>query len=259
MNTLPAVPNSGEAAAAGIVALLIVLGIYLVMGALAFASYILTSLSLYTIGSRRLIKNSWLSWLPIGREWVLGSIADEYDGKNGVNHKWRKILLTLDIIGYFGIILVFIVYIVMAVLAITGTTIAGFDFARPSATVGFASAIIAVILAYIASFACLMAVQILSYICYFKLYESTVPKKAVKYLLISLLVPFGMPICLYKAKDQGYMNIPEFLQPPVAAPVAEQPATEETQETVEQPQEAEVVASEPEQAVTEPTEHPKED
>lgn len=242
-----------------VVMLFVMLFIYLICGAIAFASYIVTSLSLYTIGSRRLIKNSWLSWLPIGREWVLGSIADEYDGKNGVNHKWRKILLTLDIIGYFGVILVFIVYIVIAVLAITGTTIAGFDFARPSATVGFASAIIAVIIAYIASFACLMAVQILSYICYFKLYESTVPKKAVKYLLISLLVPFGMPICLYKAKDQGYMNIPEFLQPPVAAPVAEQPATEEAQETVEQPQEDEVVASEPEQAVTEPTEQPKED
>lgn len=258
MNTLPAVPEA-EMATGAIIAIIIVMFIYLAIVALAFASYILTSLSLYTIGSRRLIKNSWLSWLPIGREWILGSIADEYDGKNGVNHKWRKILLTLDIIGYFGVILVFIVYIVIAVLAITGTTIAGFDFARPSATVGFASAIIGVIIAYIASFACLMAVQILSYICYFKLYESTVPKKAVKYLLISLLVPFGMPICLYKAKDQGYMNIPEFLQPPVAAPVAEQPATEEAQETVEQPQETEVVASENEQATTEPTEQPKED
>ena len=243
-----------------VVMLFVMLFIYLISGALALANYILTSLSLYTVASRRLIKNAWLCWLPIGKEWILGSIADEYDGKNGVNHKWRKILLTLDIIGYFGVILVFIVYVVIAVLAITGTTIAGFDFARPSATVGFASAIIGVIIAYIASFACLMAVQILSYICYFKLYESTVPKKAVKYLLISLLVPFGMPICLYKAKDQGYMNIPEFLQPPVAAPVAEQPATEEpAQEAVEQPQETEVVASEPEQAVTEPTEQPKED
>lgn len=256
MNTLPAVPEA-EMATGAIIAIIIVMFIYLAIGALALASYVLTSLSLYTIGSRRLIKNSWLSWLPIGRDWVLGKIAEEYDGKNGIERKWGKIMLTLSIIGNLGLVAFFVIYIIFVIMAI-GTESAGLGMEAFMLSTGIGMAILFLVV-YIAALICLAALQFLSYICYFKLYESTVPKKAVKYLLISLLVPLGMPICLYRAKDQGYMNIPEFLQPPVAAPVAEQPATEEAKEAVEQPQEAEVVVSEPEQAVTEPTEQPKED
>lgn len=256
MNNLPAVPEA-EMATGAIIAIMIVMFIYLAIGVLALASYILTSLSLSTIGSRRLIKNSWLSWLPVGRDWVLGKIAEEYDGKNGIERKWGKIMLTLSIIGNLGLVAFFVIYIIFVIMAM-GIESAGLGMEAFMLSTGIGMVILFLVV-YIAALICLAALQFLSYICYFKLYESTVPKKAVKYLLISLLVPFGMPICLYKAKDKGYMNIPEFLQPPVAESVAEQPATEEAQETVEQPQGAEVVASEPEQAVTEPTEQPKED
>ena len=241
-----------------VVMLFVMLFIYLIIGAIALVNYILTSIALYTIGSRRLIKNSWLSWLPIGRDWVLGKIAEEYDGKNGINRCWGKIMLTLSAIANLGIAVFFVFYIIFAFVGI-GLASTGANMDEYMLSAGIPMLLLFVVV-YIAAIICLAALQILSYICYFKLYESTVPEKAVKYLLISLLVPLGMPICLYRAKDQGYMNIPEFLQPPVAAPVAEQPATEEdAQEAVEQPQEAEIVASEPEQAATEPTEQPKED
>ena len=41
-------------------------------------------------------------------------------------------------------------------------------------------------------------------ICIYKIFESTVPKKAVKYLLLYLLVPLAGPICLLRCKDKGY-------------------------------------------------------
>ena len=241
-----------------VVMLFVMLFIYLIIGTIALVNYILTSIALYTVASRRLIKNSWLSWLPIGRDWVLGKIAEEYDGKNGIERKWGKIMLTLSAIANLGVVVFFVFYIIFAFVGI-GLASTGANMDEYMLSAGIPMLLLFVVV-YIAAIICLTALQFLSYICYFKLYESTVPQKAVKYLLISLLVPLGMPICLYKAKDQGYMNIPEFLQPPVAAPVAEQPVTEEdAQEAVEQPQEAEIVASEPEQAVTEPTEQPKED
>jgi len=127
-------------------------------------------------------------------------------------------------------------------------------------------AILVFLIVYIAALICLTALQFLTYICYFKLFESTVTEKAVKYLLISLLVPFGMPICLYRAKDKGYMNIPQFLQQPVRVSNAEQPTTvvpqevvNETLETVAEPQEAENNATEPQETLAEQSEQPKEE
>ena len=38
----------------------------------------------------------------------------------------------------------------------------------------------------------------------FKIFESTVPDKALKYFLISLVVPFAAPICLFLCRNKGY-------------------------------------------------------
>ena len=227
---------SQDIATSGILVAIILVIVYLVFGALAFASYILTSLSLYTIGSRRLIKNSWLSWLPIGKEYILGKIAEEYDAKNGINRKWGKIMLILSAIGNIGFVVFFVVYFVSVIMAMSiGDTGINVEAFRHSALIGI---VLSFLLAYVAAIICLTALQFLTYICYFKLFESTVTEKAVKYLLISLLVPFGMPICLYRAKDKGYMNIPQFLQQPVTVANTEQPTTDVPQEVVNEPQEA---------------------
>jgi len=255
---------SQDVASSGFLVVIILVIVYLVFGALAFASYILTSLSLYTIGSRRLIKNSWLSWLPIGKEYILGKIAEEYDAKNGINRKWGKIMLTLSLIGNLGLVAFFVVYIIFVIMVI-GIDTAGLGMEAFMLSTGI-GAILVFLIVYIAALICLTALQFLTYICYFKLFESTVTEKAVKYLLISLLVPFGMPICLYRAKDKGYMNIPQFLQQPVRVSNAEQPTTvvpqevvNETLETVAEPQEAENNATEPQETLAEQSEQPKEE
>jgi len=255
---------SQDVASSGFLVVIILVIVYLVFGALAFASYILTSLSLYTIGSRKIIKNSWLTWLPIGKEYIIGKIAEEYDAKNGINRKWGKIMLTLSLIGNLGLVAFFVVYIIFVIMVI-GIDTAGLGMEAFMLSTGI-GAILVFLIVYIAALICLTALQFLTYICYFKLFESTVTEKAVKYLLISLLVPFGMPICLYRAKDKGYMNIPQFLQQPVRVSNAEQPTTvvpqevvNETLETVAEPQEAENNATEPQETLAEQSEQPKEE
>ena len=62
-----------------------------------------------------------------------------------------------------------------------------------------------------------IAVSICYYICIFKIFESTVPERAVSYLLISLLVPFGYPICLMCCRKKGYSK-----EEPQVMPIVEE-------------------------------------
>ena len=78
--------------------LAVVVVIYLVLAVVMVATYIFQALSFYTIAKRRGIRKPWLSWLPIGNMWILGSISDQYQyvTKGRVRNR-RKILLVLTI------------------------------------------------------------------------------------------------------------------------------------------------------------------
>ena len=108
---------SAGAMSAGIVG--VFFAIYLVMVFFSFAfsivSYILTSLGTYTIAERRGIRHPWLTWIPVGNLWILGSISDQYQYivKGKIKNR-RKALLGLCI-GVFA------AYILMIVAAIVGS------------------------------------------------------------------------------------------------------------------------------------------
>ena len=68
---------------------------------------------------------------------------------------------------------------------------------------------------FAASLAAAVAYIICQYICLFKIFESTVPEKAVKYLLLSILVPLAYPICLMKCRNKGYSVSEQVQQTPV--------------------------------------------
>ena len=60
---------------------------------------------------------------------------------------------------------------------------------------------------YVLLIACavvMSAVTALTYICLYKIFESTVPSSALKYFLIYLLVPFAAPFCLFTCRNKGY-------------------------------------------------------
>ena len=192
--------------------------VVLIVGFLAFAvsviTYVMTSLSLYTIADRRKIRNPWLAWIPVANFWIIGSIADDYDEKNGIKRKWRITLLALYII-YIAIFLVgYIGMVVAAVLYMVRMDYGTFDMpmstAMISAFVGIYGFVILMALLSI-------AVSICYYICIFKIFESTVPERAVSYLLISLLVPFGYPICLMSCRKKGYSK-----EEPQVMPIVEE-------------------------------------
>lgn len=236
----------------------IIFGIYLIVWGIAalfgIAMYVLRSLSVYTIAKRRGLENPWLCWLPVGFEWMLGSLSDQYKylSQEKIQSR-RKILLGLSITNLVGWLLGIGVMLVSVISAVAEETIG----------VGFAIAV----LLWLVCFGVSIATTVFSYMCKYDLYKSCDPKNAVAYLVISIFInvtePFFLLAC--RNKDEGMPQKTEEPQPAPETPA--EPVEEPAEEPVEEPEEpAEVTpAALPAAAVIElgpipePTEEPTEE
>ena len=198
---------------------LLVWGIAALVG---LASYILQSLSMYTIAQRRRIKKPWLSWIPFGSLWILGSIADQYQYvvKGQVKNK-RKALLTLEILIAVAIIAVFVLWGVLVKLTIELAMGAGAYTAMVDIATVMAVLAIAVGGMKVAS-------AVIQYMADYDLYRSCDPGNAVLYLVLSIFFSITRPIfmILCSKKDGG---MPPRKQPAAAIP-AQEPWEKETAE-----------------------------
>ena len=177
-----------------------VLVLYLVLFAFLIATYVLQSLALHTLARRRGIANPWLAWLPFGNYWIIGSLARDYDKQNNIQRRWDKTLLILAIIFSAG-------YILMYVGLMVGGIIAAMNVNAATMTEEAAiSMVLGVFAAFIPTMMVAAALQIINYICFFKIFESTVTEKALKYFLLTLFVPFAQPICLFLCRNKGYAH-----------------------------------------------------
>lgn len=80
--------------------LVIYMAVILVSVLVGIAMYVLRSLSLYTIAKRRGLNHPWLAWIPVGTEWIIGSVSDQYKYvTQGKQQSRRKVLLVLTIAG----------------------------------------------------------------------------------------------------------------------------------------------------------------
>ena len=175
--------------------------IYLIMFAIIIAVYVFNSLALQTIAKRRQIQKPWLAWIPIGTEWILGSIADEYESHQGKKTKWRKKLVGFSIGMYVS-------YFVMYAVLVVGVILMSLNLHNidGASSVTF---IIAILFGYFLFLAVSITYTVFYYICLYKLFKSTDPKNAVIYLVLCILVPFAHPICLTICKNKGYSIPPQ--------------------------------------------------
>ena len=132
-------------------------------GLLGLACYILRSLSLYTIAKRRGLNSPWLCWIPLGFEWQLGSLSDQYQYLvMDKNTSRRKIMLALSIVNWLaGIICMVIAVAVSVKLTIsaammTESAIAEMIFAPVMAVLGTALVLsVAAIILLVFRFICM--------------------------------------------------------------------------------------------------------
>lgn len=188
-----------------LVALFAVLAIYGGIFLIAGISYLLESIAFFKIGQRRLIPNSWLSFIPIANYWVIGKIVEDFDLKQqNIKRSWAKALLVLAIAGPA---LVIVSYIALFVTAM-GMGLFSATIADESAIIAILPILILFYIVYIVAVVIMMAFSVLTAVCIFKIFESLKPEKAIKYMILFMVVPLAGPILLFKNRNEGYDYLP---------------------------------------------------
>ena len=186
----------------------ILLGVLGVVLLFAFVFWILSSLSLQAIARRRGIRNAWLAWIPVGNEWILGSIADQYQHLiQGKITARRKLLVWLNV-GY-------------AMLIIANGLVQGLTEAAAHTEEQLMLWSLASMLISVARLAVSITALVFCHMSNYDLYRSCDPKNAVTFLVLGIIFPITQPFFYLscRKKDLG-MVVPEIVTAPAEIPMA---------------------------------------
>ena len=219
-----AFPEGMEGAAvgaAGVVTGILLIVWFLAMG-FSLVMYVLNAVGLYRIAKRRGIHHAWLAWVPIGCNWLLGSISDHYQyvAKQKVTSK-RKVLLILSLI-LVACLFVLAGGVVALVLATEGMA-------------GDAAMVLAValmLIAYLGMLGLAIAITVFCYIAYYDLFRSCKPNNAVLFLVLSVIFNVTLAFFVFACSksDEG---MPERRPRDPAPQIPDVPAAPETPEAEE--------------------------
>ena len=219
-----AFPEGMEGAAvgaAGVVTGILLIVWFLAMG-FSLVMFVLNAVGLYRIAKRRGIHHAWLAWVPIGCNWLLGSISDHYQyvAKQKVTSK-RKVLLILSLI-LVACLFVLIGGVVALVLATEGMA-------------GDAAMVLAValmLIAYLGMLGLAIAITVFCYIAYYDLFRSCKPGNAVLFLVLGIIFNVTLAFFVFACSksDEG---MPERRPRDPAPQIPDVPAAPETPEAEE--------------------------
>jgi hypothetical protein len=188
--------------------LLILLGVLAVALLVSVIFWIISSLSLQAIARRRGIRNAWLAWVPIGNQWILGSIADQYQHLiQGKITSRRKILLWLGLANFVVSVIGGILSGVIGATAQTEEQMMVFSVVNLVSSLGGMALGITVLVFY--------------HMSNYDLYRSCNPKNAVTFLVLGIIFPITQPFFYLscRKKDLG-MVVPEIVTAPAEIPMA---------------------------------------
>ena len=190
-NKLPSMPTEKGLIAIGVI-LLGILGVVLLF---VLAFWIIRAMSLHKIARRRGIRNAWLAWIPLGGQWILGSLADQYQHLvQGRITSRRRILLVLSLAGMVLGSATTVVPLVQNFLADTEELVVMWGMAGSiPAMIGWAVGI---------------ASLVFYHICNYDLYRSCNPENAVVFLVVGIVLPITEPFFYLacRKKDLGMVR-----------------------------------------------------
>ncbi len=166
---------------------------------ISLAFYIINSLGFHALAKRRGIPHPGLAWVPVGgQQWILGSLADQYDYlSEGKTKRQRLLLMWLDI----GITAISLIYVGLSVAMLIGNMDAGNMYGN----MALVSSIISTIIVYFIMLAAAIVRAVFYYIALNKVYKSCNPENATLYLVLSILVGVTQPFFIFfsRNKDEG--------------------------------------------------------
>lgn len=165
---------------------------YLLMMGFAVVSYILTGKSLSAIARRRGIEKPWLAWVPVGSDWLLGCVSDQYRYLTyGQETNRRKKLLWYNIGLLIILAVVSVIAILMVVLATAGAP------EEVALVLG-----LLLMIPYLAMFPLAVLHAITYYKSLYDLFRSCDPDKSLIYLLVGIFASFPLPFFLYSCRNK---------------------------------------------------------
>lgn len=186
--------------------ILYMLPMYAALIAFAVVAYILTGKSLSAIARRRGIEKPWMAWVPVGCDWLLGCISDQYRYVTyGEETNRRKKLLWYNI-GLLSILaVVMTIATLMVILAVAGA----------SENVALVLGLLLMV-PYLAMFPLVVLYSITYYKSCYDLFRSCDPDKSLVYLLVSIFASFPLPFFFYSCRNKDLGMPPRQEQPPEA-------------------------------------------
>lgn len=170
---------------------------------LSIATYVLTSLGLYTLASRRGIGNAWLSWVPVLNVWIVGSLSDQYQYvvKGRVKSK-RKSLLVLNIINLLIALVMVGICTFMVVELVTSSIYGVSEDDLLAVAMGSLFGILGLLLPLCGV---AIATAVLRYMALYDIYTSMDPGNSVLFTVLSILFSVTEPFFLFfnRNKDDG--------------------------------------------------------
>lgn len=160
--------------------------------------YILEALGLHRIAKRRGICCPWLAWVPCGRNWLLGSISDQYNHVAfGKKRYLRAIALVLAILTALAIVLDSIRSWELPL------SVMNLVYTEPVKVLLHSSKLVALLLGMKPwLIIVLLAVRLLAI---YQLYRSSLPDRKLPLLILNILVPFSPAVTIFAVRnhDQG--------------------------------------------------------
>jgi len=170
---------------------------------LGIASYVLTSMALYTLATRRGIGKAWLSWVPVLNVWIIGSLSDQYRYVvKGQYKSKRKVLLILNLINAVVALILLIVAVGVTVELTTGAIygVRGNELWNSVLGSALGATGLALTMGGIS-----IAAAVIRYMALYDIYVSMDPANSVLFLVLSIIFNVTEPFFLFfnRNKDLG--------------------------------------------------------
>ena len=170
---------------------------------LGIASYILSSLALYALAVRRGIDKAWLSWVPVLKVWIVGSLSDQYRYvvKGQVKSK-RKVLLTLKLLTA---LFTMITTIAAIFLLVDGAKSMIYGVQMDAVLRQFMGPVLGIAGFGLPIAGLSIAATVIYYMALYDIFMSMDPANGVMFLVLSILFQVTEPFFLFfnRDKDKG--------------------------------------------------------